>query len=83
MAGDAEGFGRSLASVPQDVGPHVAADGVVEVAVCRRRLAQGWCPVICRNQSLSSRNDRQHSIVNAGNVEHKASQAIVFETDLW
>ena len=37
VARDAQGLGRLLASmpqdVPQDVGPHVAADGVVEVAV--------------------------------------------------
>ena len=41
MAGDAEGLGRLLAAVPQDIGPHVAADGVVEVAVPRRRLDWG------------------------------------------
>ena len=33
VAGDAQGLGRLPAAVPQDVGSHVAADSVVEVAV--------------------------------------------------
>ena len=49
VAGDAQGLGRSLAAMPQYVGPHVAADGVGEVAVRRHHLAQDRRPALRRN----------------------------------
>ena len=58
VAGDAEAPGCLGPSVPQGVGPHIVADGVVEVRVFRRRVPgrlRRW-RVLC-SQGISSLGD--------------------------
>ena len=54
VTGDAEGLGRTASPMPQGVGSHVAADGVVGVLVRQRCLPQGSGISLCHTHSSSS-----------------------------
>ena len=83
VAGDAEALGRLGPAMPQGVGPHVVADGVVEGGRFRRRVPgrHRRCRYPCLHH-IPPKAIVQH-IVQEKFVERNALQGITFQRVLW